>query len=170
MEFKGGESVKIGIMADTHDHLNATEKAIGFFNGKGVEHVLHAGDLISPFTAGMFSDLEAEFHYVWGNNDGDHLHTNSKLEEIGADPGEEFKSLEIDGLKIALLHGTDRNIVDSLAKNEEFDLVVRGHTHEPEIQEDPLMINPGPTSGYLAERQTVAVFDTEKMEGKISEL
>lgn len=157
-------------MADTHDNLNATEKAIGFFNGKGVEHVLHAGDLISPFTAGKFSDLEAEFHYVWGNNDGDYIHTNSKLEEIGAEPGKEFKSLEIDGVKIALLHGTDRDIIDSLAKNQKFDLVVRGHTHESEIQEDPRMINPGPTSGYLAGRQTVAVFDTDKMKGEIFEL
>ncbi len=170
MELKGGDLMKIGIMADTHDNLNATEKAIGFFNGKEAEHVLHAGDLISPFTAAKFSDLEAEFHYVWGNNDGDKIHTNSKLEQIGAERGEEFKSLEIGGLKIALLHGTDEEIVDSLSKNQKFDLVVRGHTHEPEIREKPLVINPGPASGYLAERQTVAVFDTEEREGKIFEL
>ncbi len=162
--------MKIGVMADTHDNLEAAKEAVEFFNDRNVSHVLHAGDLISPFVVGKFSELEAEFHYVWGNNDGSRIHINSKLEEIGADPGEEFKSLKIDGLEIALLHGVEEAIVESLVKDSRFDLVVRGHTHDTEVRENPNLINPGPTSGYLAGKRTVAIFDTDEMKGDIFEI
>lgn len=162
--------MKIGLMADTHDNLEATEKAIELFNKENVSHVLHAGDLVSPFTGGKFEDLDAELHFVWGNNEGDKLHTRAVLEDIGIKPAGDFLSIEIDGKNIALLHGTDEEIVEALAGTKKFDAVVRGHTHEPEIKEDPLVINPGATSGYLTDSQTVAVLDTKRMKAEIIEL
>lgn len=157
-------------MADTHDNLEATEKAIKLFNKENVSHVLHAGDLVSPFTGGKFEDLNAELHFVWGNNEGDRLHIRSTLEGIGVEPAGEFLSIEIDGKNIALLHGTDEEIVEALAENKNFDVVVRGHTHEPEIKQNPLVINPGATSGYLSESQTVGLLDTKKMKTEVIEL
>ena len=162
--------MKVGIIADTHDNLKATRKAIEFFKEEKVSHVLHAGDLISPFTASMFSKLEADFHYVFGNNDSEEETINSKLEDFGADHGKDFKSLKIDGLNFALLHGTDEEIVNSLAKDQEYDVVVRGHTHEANVREEPLVINPGPASGYLADSRTVAIFETENRDVEIFEL
>ncbi len=162
--------MKIGLMADTHDNLEATERAVTLFNEQQVGHVLHAGDLVSPFTASKFLDLEPRFHFVWGNNEGDRLHALKKLEEVAGDSIDEFLALELDGLKIALLHGTNEKVVDALAESKKFDVVVRGHTHEPEIREDPLVINPGTASGYLADRKTVAVLDTEKKDAEILSL
>lgn len=162
--------MKVGLIADTHDNLEAVEKAVELFNSEGVEHVLHAGDLVSPFTADKFADLEAEFHFVWGNNEGELLHTRTKLKELGVEAPGEFKSLELDGKKIALLHGESEEIVDALAGSEKYDVVVRGHTHEPGIEENPLVINPGPASGYLSDRQTVAILDTKKMQAEILEI
>jgi uncharacterized protein len=40
----------IGLISDSHDNLNAIRKAVEFFNRKEVKAVLHAGDLVSPFT------------------------------------------------------------------------------------------------------------------------
>ncbi|KXA97649.1 hypothetical protein AKJ38_00640 [candidate division MSBL1 archaeon SCGC-AAA259I14] len=165
----GGVTVKIGLMADTHDNLAAAERAVKLFNNREVKHVLHAGDLVSPFTVDKFSELESEFHFVWGNNEGDRLHVRSKLEGIDTVP-QDFLSLELDGVRFALLHGTSEEIVNALTESEKFDVVVRGHTHEPKIGKDPWRINPGATSGYLADRQTVAVFDTREMEAKILEV
>lgn len=162
--------MKLGIMADTHDNLEPTEDAVDFFNEEGVEHVLHAGDLVSPFTANKFSDLDAELHFVWGNNEGDLFHCRSNLEEVGADLCGDFASLTFDGERIALLHGENEEIVEALAESEKFDVVVRGHTHEPEIREDPMVINPGPASGYLSDRRTVALLDTEEMSPEIVEI
>ncbi|KXA99293.1 phosphodiesterase [candidate division MSBL1 archaeon SCGC-AAA833F18] len=157
-------------MSDTHDRLEAVEKAVKFFNEAGVEQVLHAGDLVSPFVAPKFADLEAELHYVWGNNEGDQGHTRTKFSEIGVEPLGDFAVIELEDRKIALLHGTNEDFVQALAKSGDFDAVVRGHTHEAGIQEDPLVINPGEVCGYLSGRQTVALLDLEVLKTKIVEL
>lgn len=162
--------MKVGLMADTHDNLEATEKAVDFFNEEGVEIVLHAGDLVSPFVVDKLSELEAELHYVWGNNEGDRNHIRKNFQEIGVEPAGEFASLELDGQKISLIHGKDEGVVDALAASEEYDVVVRGHTHSPQVQRDPLVINPGAASGYLSDRRTVALLDTEEMESEIVEI
>lgn len=161
--------VKIGIMADTHDNLEAVEAAVEFFNDEGVEQVLHAGDLVSPFVVGALKELESELHFVWGNNGGDHHHVRQKFEKIGVKP-KDFQSLELGGRRIALLHGEEEEIVDALAESDDYDVVVRGHTHEPGIERDPMVINPGPASGYVADARTVALLDTDGMEAEILEI
>jgi hypothetical protein len=158
-------------MADTHDRLEAVEKAVGFFNRERVEHVLHAGDLVSPFVASKFKALKAKLHYVWGNNEGDRGHVRSKFGELGIEPLGDFAALELEGRRIALLHGTQQVIVDSLAKSGLFDVIIRGHTHRAEVIEGKtLVINPGEVCGYLSGRQTVALLDPAELSAKIMEL
>lgn len=157
-------------MSDTHDRIDAIEKAVDFFNEVGVKHVLHAGDLVSPFVAPKFGDLEAELHYVWGNNEGDREHSRTKFNEIGVKPLGEFAVIEIKDKKLALLHGTNEDFVQALAKSGDFDAVIRGHTHDAGVQDDPLVINPGETCGYLSGEQTVALLDLSDMSAEIKEI
>lgn len=154
-------------MADTHDNFEATEKAVETFNERNVECVLHAGDLVSPFVVSKLSDLDAELHYVWGNNEGDKLHILRKFKEIGIEPAGNFESLEINDRNIALLHGVNEEIVNALAESGRYDVVVRGHTHEPIIKNNPLVVNPGAVSGYLAEEKTIGLLDLEEMKAEI---
>ncbi len=154
-------------MSDTHDNLDATEKAVKIFNDVSVDRVLHAGDLVSPFVISKLSDLDAKLHYVWGNNEGDRLHILKKFEEIGIEPAGSFESIEIDDHNIALFHGENEEIVESLAASGKYDVVVRGHTHKSGIKENPLVINPGAVSGYLAEERTVGLLDTKKLDVEI---
>ena len=135
----------IGIISDSHDNMNALWKAVEFFNERGVKAVLHAGDLISPFTARAFKELKPKLYFVFGNNDGDRVTLIKRLEEIGATSCGDFGDLTIDGLHIALLHGTNEALVKAIAKSEEFDVVIRGHTHEPNVKiiEGVPVINPG---------------------------
>jgi putative phosphoesterase len=161
----------IGAMSDTHDRLDAVEKAISFFNSQEVTDVLHAGDLVSPFVVRLFSKLKAKLHYVWGNNEGDHDYIMVRLADIGVRPLGHFAALHLGGRKIALLHGTHQEIVDSLVKSGAYDLVVRGHNHKAQITEGKtLVVNPGETCGYLTGHQTVALIDLDKMQGQIVEL
>jgi putative phosphoesterase len=161
----------IGAMSDTHDRLDAVEKAISFFNSQEVTDVLHAGDLVSPFVVRLFSKLKAKLHYVWGNNEGDHDYIMVRLADIGVRPLGYFAALQLGGRKIALLHGTHQEIVDSLVKSGAYDLVVRGHNHKAQITEGKtLVVNPGETCGYLTGHQTVALIDLDKMQGQIVEL
>jgi len=163
--------MKIGIMSDTHDRLDAVEKAIDLFNREKVEHVLHAGDLVSPFVAPKFAKLKAKLYIVWGNNDGDKEFIRVKFGEIGITPLGNFATLELDGKKIALLHGTHEEIVGALLRSGTFDVVVRGHNHRAEIKKgDTLLANPGETCGYLTGRSTVGLLDLTKLTGEIVEL
>ena len=161
----------IGAMSDTHDRLDAVEKAISFFNSEGVTDVLHAGDLVSPFAVRPFSKLKAKLHYVWGNNEGDHDFIRIRFAEIGVSPLGDFAAVQLGGKRIALLHGTHEEIVDSLVKSGAYDLVVRGHNHKAEIvQGGTPVVNPGEVCGYLTGRRTVALIDLDKMQARIVEL
>ena len=163
--------MKIGLMSDTHDRLDAVEKAIELFNREGLEHVLHAGDLVSPFVAPKFSKLKAKLYFIWGNNEGDREHICLKFGEIGIRPLGDFVALELDGRKIALLHGTQEDIVEALLRSGSFDIVVRGHTHWAEVHEGKtLYVNPGEVCGYLSGRQTVALLDLTELRAEILEL
>jgi putative phosphoesterase len=161
----------IGAMSDSHDRLDAVDKAISFFNSQEVTDVLHAGDLVSPFVVRLFSRLKAKLHFVWGNNEGDHDFVKVRFADIGVTPLGDFAALQLGGKKIALLHGIHEEIVDSLVEFGRYDLVVRGHNHKAEIIEgETLVVNPGEVCGYLTGRQTVALIDLQKMHGQIVEL
>jgi putative phosphoesterase len=161
----------IGAMSDTHDRLDAVDKAISFFNSQDVTDVLHAGDLVSPFVAPLFSKLKAKLHYVCGNNEGDHDFIKIRFGDIGISPLGDLAVLQLGGKKIALLHGIHQEVVDSLVKSGAYDLVVRGHNHRAEIiQGETLVVNPGETCGYLTGRQTVALIDLHRMHAQIVEL
>jgi len=162
----------IGIVSDSHDNMNAIRKAVKFFNEKKVKAVLHAGDLISPFTARAFKELEPKLYFVFGNNDGDKVTLTKRFEEIGATSCGNFGDLTIDGLHIALLHGTNEALVKALAKSGEFDVIVRGHTHDPDIKiiEGVPVINPGEVSGVLSGKSTVAVLDIANLNIEITQL
>lgn len=162
----------IGIISDSHDNMNAIRKSVEFFNEKKVKAVLHAGDLISPFTARAFKDLEPKLYFVFGNNDGDKVTLTKRFEEIGAIPCGNFGDLTIDGLHIALLHGTNEVLVKALARSGEFDVVVRGHTHDPGVKiiEGVPVINPGEVSGVLSGKPTVAILEIANLNVEIVQL
>ncbi len=161
----------IGLMSDTHDKLEAVDLAIDFFNKCGVKHVLHAGDLNSPFVIPHFLKLKARLHYVWGNNDGDRERIAARFAELGMEAPDTFASLKLGGRRLALLHGTQAEIVDSVVRSGSYDVVVRGHTHKFKVTEgSPLVVNPGEVCGYLTGKKTVATLDLSSLRAEIIEL
>jgi putative phosphoesterase len=162
----------IGLISDSHDNLNAIRKAVEYFNEKKVKAVLHAGDLVSPFTVRAFEELNSKFYFVFGNNDGDRVMLTRRFEEIGAIACGDFGDLTIDSLHIALLHGTNETVVKAIAKSGDFDVVIRGHTHDPTIKfiEGIPVINPGECSGVLTGKSTVAVLEIANLNIEITEL
>jgi putative phosphoesterase len=163
----------IGIMADTHDNLPATKDAVGRLNREGVELVLHAGDIIAPFVIGTLKDLSAPMVGVFGNNDGDKELLQKKCaEHPHLSLRGTFARLTEGDLSLALIHGSDRELLDVLVFSGSFDLVVSGHTHMAEVrtQGRTLSVNPGEVCGYLSGTGTVALFDTERRHAEILQL
>jgi putative phosphoesterase len=152
----------IGIMSDSHDNMDAIRKAVNFFNEAKVELVIHAGDLIAPFTAKEFKKLNCEFIAIFGNNDGERDNLRNAYKDLCY--LEDFKELEIQKKKIAVFHGTNNALTDALVKSGNYDIVISGHTHKQEIIEGKCMfINPGETCGYLSDKKTVVLLDPEDL-------
>jgi uncharacterized protein len=149
--------MKIGIVSDSHDNLPALSKAAGIFNDMEVDHVLHAGDLVSPFTSIPLKTLNMDFTAVFGNNDGERVGLSNVFRgRIHRAP----HSFEIGGKKILLMHEPDA--LDALVASGHYDAIIYGHTHEPEIRKGrTLVINPGEACGWLKNRRTIAVWDLE---------
>jgi len=162
----------IGLISDTHDHLTMIERAVAFFNNKKVSTVLHAGDVISPFTARRFKECRSRLILVYGNNDGDRSNLQRVFSEIGAQFYWPAAILELDGRKVLVLHGEDLKLVEEIAVKNMFDLIVSGHTHEPSVREigGTLWVNPGEACGYLTGKPTVALYDSSSHRAEIVEV
>lgn len=163
----------IGLVSDTHDNLPMVDKAIRRLNEEKVELVLHAGDYVAPFVIPRFKELKARMIGVFGNNDGDHEYLKKRFsEQAKLEIRQDFAKIVIRELKIALLHGTDKEILEALIGSGSFDLLVHGHSHDARVYEvgKTLVVNPGEVCGYLTGRSTIAIFDTTKREARIIEL
>lgn len=162
---------KIGIISDTHDNLPAVEAALERLEKVGVKLLLHAGDIIAPFTLRRFLSRGFEFRGVFGNNDGELLMLSRVAREHGAVLAQQPLVTEVEDLRVIVLHGLSgveetKSFAAALAKSGEYDVVVYGHTHEVDVRKvgRVLVVNPGEACGYLTGRRSLAVLDTEKME------
>lgn len=159
----------VGIMADTHDRLPLLDKAVKRLNEEKVELVMHAGDYVAPFVVPHFKPLKADLIGVFGNNDGDQELLKKRFSSLGAEIRGRFAELTVKGLRIAMLHGDEEELLRSLIRAESHDVIVHGHTHEAKTyrKRETLVINPGETCGYLSGRPTIAILDTRTLDVKI---
>ena len=161
----------IGIMADTHDNLNALKKAVKFFSEKQVKLVVHAGDFIAPFVLDELKKLNCRFIGVFGNNDGDKK-TLAELSQMAIKIAPlETTMGDNDDVKVFIYHGHENIFAGNLVERG-FKLVISAHTHTPEIKEDrgTLFINPGETGGWVSGKSTIVLCDVDKLEAELVEL
>ncbi len=151
----------VGIVSDTHDNLEIARGAVDLFEDRNADVVVHCGDIVAPFTATVF-DADFEFSAVRGNNDGE-WNLQNAIESFGSYLGE-MGELELDGLDVAIYHGTAEPLVDALLACGSYDYVFRGHTHEHVLEErdGTVHVNPGGLPFPEADDQYyVATLDTE---------
>jgi uncharacterized protein len=155
----------IGVLSDTHDRLPLIDRALELFTERGVEAILHPGDLVSPFAAKRFTGLRVPFHVTYGNNDGERKGLKGLLPQIQDGP----MVLDLDGRKILLHHFVGWCRPEDLDRAK---VVVTGHTHEVvnEIRDGKLYLNPGECCGWVNNRCTVAILDTAGLSAEIIEL
>ena len=162
----------IGLISDTHDRLRLIDEAVKRLNEENVDLVLHAGDFVAPFVASHFKSLKAPLIGVFGNNDGDKTLLKKKFAELGDDIRGRFAFVNADGLRIALLHGDQTELMRSLLELESHDVLVYGHTHAPKTYRKGRthVINPGAVCGYMTQKPTIAILDTETLNTRTVEL
>lgn len=154
--------MRVGILADTHDNVDAVRAATDLFSEQNVVEVIHCGDVVAPPIVDFFEGFT--LHAVIGNNDGELDGLDRAIRGMGGASAlhGRFADLELDGVRIAALHGEDRDHVDEVAAGD-YDLVCYGHHHEAERREvgDTTVVNPGAHFPTVPERhRSVAVLDT----------
>ncbi|MFC4989543.1 metallophosphoesterase [Saliphagus infecundisoli] len=158
--------MQVGIIADTHDNVEAIEDAVAIFEAESVDTVVHCGDFIAPPVLPFFEGLE--LHGVLGNNDGEVEGLEAGFADLaGSELHGRFADLTFEDSRFAVLHGEDREDVEGYAESGEYDFVCYGHHHEREQREvgETTVINPGAQFPTVpSEHRTVAVVDTETEE------
>ncbi len=164
-------SVKIAVMSDSHDNCDALAQALDMAARKGATHVIHLGDIISPFTSRVFrSHYGGDVSLLFGNNDGDRIGLIEAFSKVDARFYHPPATLRIGGLTIAAMH--EPLFPESLAATGSFDAVLWGHTHELQItqQDGVLMLNPGELHGFVSGKKTFVLLDTGDMSTQVIEL
>lgn len=169
----------VGIISDTHDHLQGLKKALDIFKERKIELLIHCGDWVSPFALEFFDremqPLKIPVKSVIGNNPGDIkriLQSNDKMKNPIEWPKTVTLELDIEGKKCIVYHGDDYELLDSLIDSQKYDIVFTGHKHcvRNEKLGKTLVINPGATcyasEGNIIKKASVALYDskTEKVE------
>ena len=126
--------MRVEVISDTHGLLRAEV----FEVFRGVDHILHAGDLGK---LDILSDLEAiaPLTAVFGNADPPEV--RSRLPQVA--------TLELDGFDIVVTHGDQFGHPTPAKLHEAFpraEIVVYGHTHRPLLElvdRTVTVMNPG---------------------------
>ncbi|NJE26741.1 metallophosphoesterase [Thermococcus sp. MV5] len=134
--------MKVGILSDTHYPDKTSylpDLLFNVFKDEKVELILHAGDLTAPELLERFEEI-APIIAVRGNLDKPFL--------------PEEKVLEIEGLRIGLLHGhrflsLDEQTLKYKALEMGVDILIFGHTHRffykryEYMGKEVILLNPG---------------------------
>ena len=156
--------MKIGIISDSHDHHQNVLEAIRIFNERNVDYILHAGDMVSPFTARAFADVKGgKFIAVFGNCDGEKLFLKSSIEDFGGEIHEHLYTGVIGGKQIFMTHIP--TTLDEVVGSGKYNLVIYGHTHKQDIRKvgNTLVINPGEATDWITGKSAVVILELDDM-------
>ena len=155
--------MRIGIFADSHDHLDHIRKAVTVFNQTKCETVLFAGDLVSTFAIPPLRKLDCPLVACFGDNEGNKLGLLAGIKIVGVLGEAPFSFLASDGTRFLIAH-MERQLRNL---DGEFDVAVYAHSHKSMITKDSkerLWINPGETSGWTFDDPTVVLLETTSMQ------
>lgn len=149
----------LGILSDTHDELDRTNRAIRLLCDQGAETLIHCGDLSSPPIIKAIAALPSFF--VFGNHDADNVPT---LREAAKQSGAVCLGwgdvVVLGGKRIGVAHGHMTNDVRQVMSGQP-EYLFTGHSHEmSDFQDDTVRrINPGAL--YRADAFTVALLNLD---------
>lgn len=157
--------MRIGVISDTHGHIENTLAAERMLQSLEVEAVLHAGDIGSAKIPKLLTAWPT--HFVFGNCDHDQGELRSAIEQAGQTCHGRFGDFQLAERRIALIHSDDARLFHRVCHSGDYDLVCYGHTHAAEQHREgqSLILNPGAL--YRASPHTIAVVDLQLLEATI---
>lgn len=161
--------MRIGVLADSHDHLERLTRAVEILAAHQVEAVIHAGDYVAPFSVPLLGRLGVPVFGVFGNNDGERIGLAARFAEIGGVLQERPHEFTLGGRPVLVLH--EPFGLEGLAASGRWPLIVYGHTHRADLRPGPTTIlNPGEVCGWVTGRATLGLVDLAHGEAELLDL
>ncbi|MBR3582258.1 MAG: YfcE family phosphodiesterase [Kiritimatiellae bacterium] len=153
----------LGILSDTHNHLDATRRALAALAAAGEETLVHCGDIGDDALDLLSAECLDRGIRAWaalGNCDG--------WSDAAVRPAPAGITLartvffDADGKSCAVMHGDDAWGLYRLAASGRLDYLFTGHTHRPSLETSgrTVLLNPGSAARPRNDIPTVAVLDT----------
>ena len=160
--------MRLGVISDTHGHVELTRPAVRMFESLEVNAVLHCGDIGSIAVVELFAAWPT--HFVFGNCDENTDAFAIAIEKASQTCHGLFGELEFEGVKVALLHSHERRRFRETIDGGQYRLVCYGHTHVAAIdrRDETVVLNPGAI--YRASPHSIAVVDLPTVAATIIEL
>jgi putative phosphoesterase len=160
--------VRLGVISDTHGHVDLTRPAVRMLESLEVDAVLHCGDVGSMDVVELFDKWPT--HFVFGNCDENTHAFAAEIRKAGQTCHGFFGDLTLDGVRIALLHSDDRRKFREAIDSGKYQLVCYGHAHVAAIDKhgETIVLNPGAI--YRANPHSIAVVELPAVEATIIEV
>ncbi len=157
--------MKIAIASDLHDHQEHLTWFLEECKKRNITQCYFLGDMIRPTLAKvLFQSLKT--HFIFGNNDGDHVRTmrfatpETKIADYC------FDELTVNEKQVFLTHYP--LLAENAARSGKYDAVFYGHDHtkHEERLDKTLLVNPGELAGFVTGIISFYVWDTHNNVGE----
>jgi len=141
-------STSIGVLSDTHNNEDNTHAALRVLRQRQVSQLIHCGDVTGAHLLELFEGFE--MWLVRGNNDRDGLDLRSAARRMGGLHYMGYDAtLDFDGHSVAVCHGDDAGLIDSLVATRAHEWVFYGHSHARglDLEGSTRLLNPGALGG-----------------------
>ena len=152
--------MRIGVLSDTHDNVSNLIFALETLRERGIDTVVHCGDLTDFDLFSHFSDFR--LIYLIGNMDVSPGTVQQRVNRISPD---NFAGLvftgKLDGVWVAATHSHLEGQVMSLVRERRYQWLFHGHTHRrrDETIRGTRVVNPGALGGSARSSHSFCMVD-----------
>ena len=156
--------MQLAVVSDTHDNWPALDACLTAVAARGIDVLLHCGDMCAPLTLGHLLDgFGGTVHTVLGNVDGDPFLMATRFRRDNLHQhGAALARIDIGERAIAVHHYPE--LARGLAATGDYDAVFYGHDHTAHEEwltvgeREVLLANPG-TLAAMGRPLTYAIYD-----------
>lgn len=156
--------MRIGVFADSHDHIGNLRLVVEEFNRRQCDLVLFAGDLVSPIAIPPLRKLNCPMISCFGDNEGNRPGVEAGMKIIGPISDGPVPITTADGTRIVMTH------ILKDVPTMECDAVIYAHTHKPKIHTSEsgiLCVNPGELAGWVSGQATYVIMETQPLSAEV---
>lgn len=151
--------MRFAVVSDTHNNRKSTEVALASIRDRGIETIVHCGDICDAETVRLFADFEVRF--VIGNGDRDLQSLATAVKSVfGRGCLAPFFEFEIGSVSFGACHGHTETLA-RLIDSGQHSIVFHGHSHRRKDQHirSTRVVNPGAIGGLKPESRSYCVVD-----------